>query len=254
MVPRPCLWGSHGLNVYAGLFGNFFVRDSFEDNLNLPKGKYEIALTICDRSLDLAGQLYYPISPDPQSPWVPDCFGEAIRVKWEYLFPISIVEPRRVSLGSAYSMRPERKSKCILHFPMVREFHQIGTDLGLLPAPAKLKSLLIAPGERADLVLDFSGHAGEKMVVTNDSLTVMQFRVLKSGTPDTGTLPNALRPVPKIAESDAVKTRVLTLGEKDDKATNPVMMLLNNAHWDMPVTENPALNSIEDTELAELYR
>jgi spore coat protein A len=115
----------------------------------------------------------------------------------------------------------------------------------LLPAPVKLKSLLIAPGERADLVLDFSGHAGEKMVVTNDSLTVMQFRVLKSGTPDTGALPTALRPVPKIAESDAVKTRVLTLGEKDDKATNPVMMLLNNAHWDMPVTENPALNSIE---------
>lgn len=73
----------------------------------------------------------------------------------------------------------------------------------------------------------------------------MQFRVLKSGTPDTGALPSALRPVPKIEESDAVKTRVLTLGEKDDKATNPVTMLLNNAHWDMPVTENPVLNSVE---------
>ena len=24
-----------------------------------------------------------------------------------------------------------------------------------------------------------------------------------------------------------------------------MMMLLNNAHWDMPVTENPALNSVE---------
>jgi spore coat protein A len=229
------------LNVYAGLFGNFFVRDSFEDNLNLPKGKYEIALTICDRSLDLAGQLYYPISPDPQSPWVPDCFGDAILVNGK-LFPYLDVEPRkyRFRILNAGNGR-------FFHLALSngQEFHQIGTDLGLLPAPAKLKSLLIAPGERADLVLDFSGHAGEKMVVTNDSLTVMQFRVAKTGASDTSSLPSALRPVPKIAESEAVKTRVLTLGEKDDKATNPVMMLLNNAHWDMPVTENPALNSVE---------
>jgi spore coat protein A len=229
------------LNVYAGLFGNFFVRDSFEDRLNLPKGKYEIPLTICDRSLDLEGQLYYPISPDPESPWVPDCFGDAILVNGK-LFPYLHVEPRKYRFRVLNAANGR-----FFHLSLSngQEFHQIGTDLGLLPAPVKLKTLLIAPGERADLVLDFSGHAGEKIVVTNDSLTVMQFRVLKSGTPDTGALPVALRPVPRIAESDAVKTRVLTLGEKDDKATNPVMMLLNNAHWDMPVTENPALDSVE---------
>jgi spore coat protein A, manganese oxidase len=68
---------------------------------------------------------------------------------------------------------------------------------------------------------------------------------LKSGTRGSGALPSALRPVPKIVESEAVKTRVLTLGEKDDKATNPVMLLLNNAHWDMPVTENPQLDFVE---------
>ncbi len=37
----------------------------------------------------------------------------------------------------------------------------------------------------------------------------------------------------------------LTLGEIDDMATNPTTMLLNNAHWNMPVTENPTLNSVE---------
>jgi len=229
------------LNIYAGLFGNFFVRDSFEDGLNLPKGKYEIPLTICDRSLDPEGQLYYPISPDPESPWVPDCFGDAILVNGK-LFPYLDVEPRKYRFRMLNAANGR-----FFHLALSngQEFHQIGTDLGLLPAPVRLKSLLIAPGERCDLVLDFSDHAGEKIVVTNDSLTVMQFRVLKSGTSDTGALPAALRPVPKIAESDAVKTRVLTLGEKDDKAANPVMMLLNNAHWDMPVTESPALNSVE---------
>jgi spore coat protein A len=28
-------------------------------------------------------------------------------------------------------------------------------------------------------------------------------------------------------------------------AANPMMMLLNNAHWSMPITESPALDSVE---------
>jgi spore coat protein A, manganese oxidase len=229
------------LNVYAGLFGNFIVRDSFEDGLNLPKGEYEIPLTIYDRFFDLQGQLYYPISPDPESPWVPEVFGEAVLVNGK-LFPYLEVEPRkyRFRLLNAANGR-------FFHLALSngQDFHQIGTDQGFLPAPVSLKSLLIAPGERADLIFDFSGHAGEQIVVTNDSLTVMQLRVSKTAAPDTSSMPSSLRPVPKIPESAAVNTRLLTLGEQDDKATNPVMMLLNNAHWGMPVTENPALNSTE---------
>ena len=45
------------LNIYAGLFGLFVVRDDFEDALNLPKGKYEIPLMLYDRSFDREGQL-----------------------------------------------------------------------------------------------------------------------------------------------------------------------------------------------------
>ena len=66
------------LNVHAGLFGNYFVRDSFEDGLNLPKNKHEIPITICNRLLDAQGQLYYPVSPDPASPWVPEVFGDGV--------------------------------------------------------------------------------------------------------------------------------------------------------------------------------
>jgi spore coat protein A len=229
------------LNVYAGLFGNFFIRDSFEDGLNLPKGNYEIPLSLCDRFFDANGQLYYPASPDPKSPWVPDVFGDAILVNGK-LFPYLEVEPRkyRFRLLNAANGR-------FFHLALAngQEFHQIGADLGLLPAPVALKSLLIAPAERADLIIDFSAHAGEQIVVTNDTLTVMQFRVAKTGKPDTSSLPPTLRAVPKIPESAAVNTRMLTLGEIDDMALNPTIMLLNNAHWAMPVTEKPALNSVE---------
>jgi len=36
-------------------------------------------------------------------------------------------------------------------------FYQIGSDGGLLNAPVPLNQLLLAPGERADLVVDFAG-------------------------------------------------------------------------------------------------
>ena len=37
-------------------------------------------------------------------------------------------------------------------------FRQIGTDGGLLPAPPQSHYLIISPGERFDLVIDFSEH------------------------------------------------------------------------------------------------
>ena len=38
---------------------------------------------------------------------------------------------------------------------------------------------------------------------------------------------------------------MLTLVEVDDLVQRPMTMLLNNAHWSMPVTENPVLDSTE---------
>ena len=41
-------------------------------------------------------------------------------------------------------------------------FHQIGTDQGLMAEPVSLKSMLLAPAERVDLLIDFSGAAGQQ--------------------------------------------------------------------------------------------
>ena len=48
-----------------------------------------------------------------------------------------------------------------------------------------------------------------------------------------------------MAESEAAKTRSLMLGEISDLHGDSVVMLLNNSHWSMPVTENPTLDSVE---------
>ncbi len=58
--------GINRLNIYAGLAGLFIVRDDTEAALNLPSGKFEIPLVLCDRLLDRDHQLYYP---DSGIPW-----------------------------------------------------------------------------------------------------------------------------------------------------------------------------------------
>jgi spore coat protein A len=232
--------GINRLNVFAGLLGAFMVRDDFEDSLELPSGRYEIPLVIYDRVLDLDSQLNYPVSGDAKRPWTPEVFGDAILINGK-LFPYLEVEPRK------YRFRVLNGSNArFFHLSLSNgQAHQIGSDQGLLPAPVRLDMLSLAPGERADLIVDFSGTAGSNVVFNNDALAIMQFRVAKTAGRDTKALPDRLRPVAKIEESAAVKTRMLSLVEVDDQVERPVTMLLNNAHWSMPVTENPVLDSTE---------
>jgi len=244
--------GINRLNVFAGLMGLFFVRDEFEDALNLPRGKYEIPLVIYDRIFDLDAQLFYPVSDDPKSPWTAEVFGDATLVNGK-LFPYLEVEPRKYRLRvlNAANGRNFLLSLSNGH-PANETLHQIGTDQGLLPAPGPLQRVPLSPGERTDLIVDFSGMAGASPILKNDNRNLMQFRVSQSGTRDTSSIPQILRPVPKIAESSAVKTRWLTLVEIDDLVQRPVKMLLNNTEWHKPVTESPVLDSVEIWNLVNL--
>jgi spore coat protein A, manganese oxidase len=240
--------GINRLNVYAGLLGTFLIRDSLDDALNLPKGKYELPLILYDRLLTHQGQLLYPVSPDPQSPWVPEIFGNAILVNGK-LFPYLEVEPRKYRFRLLNASNARSYNLSLVENASANQnevpFHQIGTDQGLLSAPVPLTNLEIAPAERADLVIDFSQHRSRQVVLKSDALVVMQFRVSSQKVDDPSALPPALRAVPKIQESRAVQTRLLTLNEYVNKAGNPVMLLLNAAHWKMPVTEKPVLGSTE---------
>jgi spore coat protein A, manganese oxidase len=238
--------GINRLNIYAGLAGVFLIRDSVEDSLNLPGGKYEIPLVISDRLLTLEGQLFYPVSPDANSPWVPEVFGDAILVNGK-IFPYLDVGARK------YRFRVLNASNGrFYHLSLANgasadgaSFWQIGTDQGLLSAPVPLKALMIAPGERVDLVVDFSGHSGEELILRSDSFVIMQFRVSGDKVDDASSLPGALRPVPKIPESQAVKTRLLSLNEYVNRVAEPVLMLLNGTYWHQPITEKPVLNTTE---------
>lgn len=240
--------GINRLNIYAGLAGLFIVRDDAEAALNLPSGKFEIPLVLCDRLLDRDHQLYYPDSGLPGAPWIPEVYGNVLLANGK-IFPYLDVEPRRYRIRVLNAANSRFFS---LSLGNGGSFHQIGTDLGLLPAPVELRSLLLYPAERADLIFDFSGHAGERIVLKHQAMDVMQFRVARDPAQEAGVMPSKLRPVAKLAESAAVVTRMLTLVEYDDYVGNSMVMLLNGSHWSDPVTEQPLLDSVEIWNLINL--
>lgn len=134
--------GVNRLNVLAGLFGLFVVRDPLEEALNLPQGKYEVPLVLCDRMFDLDGQLYYPVAQNSTNPWVSEFRGNAILANGK-LLPYLDVEPRkyRFRVLNAANGRFFR-----LALVNGQNLQQIGTDQGLLQAPVTLKQLTLAPG------------------------------------------------------------------------------------------------------------
>jgi spore coat protein A len=237
--------GINRLNIYAGLFGFFLIRDEYEDALNLPKGRYEIPLAIYDRSFHRDGSLDYPDSGMPDMPWVPEAFGEAMMVNGK-LFPYLEVEPRRYRFRLLNAANGR-----FFHLSLSngQKFLQIGTDQGLMPAPVELDNFVIAPGERFDLLVDFSGHESDRIVLKSDAFDIMQFRVGKGPVRDGSSVPSTLRPVEKTPEALAVKTRRIPLVELKSPNGDSMTMLLGGRHWNMPVTENPVIDTVEIWEL-----
>jgi spore coat protein A len=64
-----------------------------------------------------------------------------------------------------------------------QSFWQISTDLGFLNYPVPMNTITIFPGERKDIVIDFTSATGRKLVVTNDAATPFPTGAL----PTTGT-------------------------------------------------------------------
>ncbi len=229
------------LNTYAGLFGAWIIRDDAEDELNLPRGRYEIPLILCDRFVNEDGGLFYPTSFKPGVVWTPEVFGNVMLVNGK-AFPYLDVEPRK------YRFRLLNASNGRFYFLSLsngRPLAQIGSDQGLLPEPAPAKTIAIAPGERVDVIVDFSRAAGSSIVLESQTLGLMQFRVGSGRVADSSAVPAKLRTVERIPESAAVAVRRLVINECKDRAGDSMRMLLNNTPWRAPVTEKPVLGTTE---------
>jgi spore coat protein A, manganese oxidase len=200
---------------------------------------------ISDRQFTADGQLYYPTSGVPESPWVPEAYGDAILMNGK-IAPYLEVEPR------PYRFRIVNASNARFYYIALSDdspLQQIGSDQGLLPWPVVKQNIMMAPAERADVVIDFGKLAGKTVLLKSQALELMQIRVVPrpktAATVPERSLPAALRPVKRIAKSAAVRTRTLTLNTYLDPKSHRMMMLLNGTYWHQPITEKPVLGSTE---------
>jgi spore coat protein A len=277
--PAATLWyhdhalGITRLNVYAGMSGFYLLRDQHELGMNLPSGKYEIPLVLQDRTLDGKGQLVYAPTQDDGvslSPgtWGPQFFGELPVVNGA-IYPYLDVEPCRYRLRLLNGANTRffnlylNLAKSPTDVPSLVTFHQIGSDGGLLSSPVALQKLLLAPAERADVIVDFSGLEGKAVTLSNDApapypgwnllralhaplYELMQFRVNLpvSATAKSFSIPSAVS-LPPMDPAQSIATRDIVLYDRMDAQGRSLGMSINNKRYDDPVTEIPKLATME---------
>ena len=269
--------GMTRLNLYAGLAGGYVIVDPANDPVGLPSGNYDVPLVFQDRMFTTDGQLRYPNEGDNEEHpvWTPEFFGDAIVVNGK-VWPYFNVEPRkyrfRMVNGSNSRVYSMSLSERITSSPGPA-FVQIGTDGGLLAEPVVLNDpafmasprLVLATGERADVVIDFSAYApGTEFVLRNVAKApypngetvdpqgpgqMMLFRVVESTGPDDSVVPANLATFERL--SNPTVTRTLTLNELMGMG-GPLGAFLNGQSWDDPTTEMPALGTTEMWEVVNM--
>jgi FtsP/CotA-like multicopper oxidase with cupredoxin domain/PKD repeat protein len=163
--------------VNMGIGGLIIVRDSTEAILNLPRkyGIDDIPIVLSDRRFD---------SLDNQI--VESHFGDTMVVNGtinpEYTVPSQIVRFRILNAA------PERFYR--FGFSNNATFRVIATDGGLMNAPVSQTRFTIAPGERVEILVNFTGLNGTSvdLVAYNNTLP----GDVAGSTPGTGIFANAL--------------------------------------------------------------
>jgi spore coat protein A, manganese oxidase len=264
-------------NVYAGLAGFYILTDPGHEPANLPSGPYELGMAIQDRMFTTDGQLWYPnVGETPEHPvWIPEFFGDVMLVNGK-IWPYLNVEPRkyrfRILNGCNARFLSIGLADRITSAPGPA-FYQIGTDGGYLSEPVLLNDpndahsprLLLAPAERADVIIDFSGYApGTEFILKNTAKApyptgdvpdpkttgqIMLFRVVSSTGPDLSEIPAQLATVERL--SNPTLHRTMTLNEKEG-LTGPDMAMINGLRMDAPATEFPTLGTTEMWEIVNM--
>lgn len=229
--------------VFKGLAGVFVVNDSEEQSLNLPSGAFEIPLVIQDKRLFPD----YAIDYSPQMGEIMTGFmGPYITVNGAYS-PYLNVNKRN------YRIRILNGSNARIYNIALSNnasFAVIGSDGGLLAAPQTVNSLIVGPGERADLIIDFSSYAIgtdlfliSKTFSAGDAQGKQEFKIIKfvvsKDDNDSFSLPGTLSSINLIPENTATKTRTFSI-------SNPNMGMGGNSGMNMKGMNMKGMHKIND--------
>jgi spore coat protein A, manganese oxidase len=195
-------------NIWRGMVGMWIVEDELERSLPLPEGERDIPLMIADRSFDSGNQLTDPFTG--RQPPADGVLGARVLVNGAYL-PHHRVTARRYRLRL---LNVSHFRSYNVHLSNGAPLVQIATESGLMPEPVRRREVLLGPGERAEVIVDFAGSGGESVELRSGPRhdgrkgagtrtyvgALMQFRVARGRVPDRTRVPRSLRPLPAWAE------------------------------------------------------
>ncbi|MFF3866923.1 multicopper oxidase family protein [Micromonospora sp. NPDC001898] len=182
-------------HLYRGLSSLYLLSDRTEAALPLPRGAFDVPLVLRDAHLDADAQLVWTMD---------DADNRTTLLVNGRPWPRFQVQARR------YRFRLVNSSN--LRFFLLRladggEITVIGSDGGLLEAPVTTPYLLLSPGERLEVVVDFARYQPGTSVVLQNLMgpgpaeqvgQVMRFDVVRATAPDRSSVPQRLRTLPPL--------------------------------------------------------
>lgn len=220
--------GDSGRQVYLGLAGMIIINDGSSQKLGLPRtyGIDDLPIILQDKSFDADGELFYS-STGPMR--MAGMRGDTLIVNG-VVAPVAKVPPGVVRLRVLNAANGRNFG---ISFDDGRVFHVIASDGGYVPAPVALRDLKVAPGERFEILVDFSDGMSAQLTTAADQVlmndmgpgmtgemtdskagALMRFDVDASLTAAVKTLPSALVPLapPELARVVARRQISLDMG------------------------------------------
>ncbi len=214
--------------AYFGLAGMLIVDDGGDLLRGLPTGTRDIPLVLADKRVDNGSLVYRPNFQDIMSGWLGNMMtinGTAGPVTANV--DAAVIRLRLLNASNARILN--------LALENGRTFWLIGTDGGLLASPVAVTSVLLAPGERVELLLDLRGDTGQRVrlisaefFVTGSMMgagmmglapaqgrafNLVDFLVANVPAVSPGSIPAAFAPIARHDLASVVVNRVFELSE-----------------------------------------
>lgn len=228
---HPHLMGNTADQVYYGLAGLIYIDDEISAGMEIPKdyGKNDYPLIIQDRSFYRDGSLAYRTSMMDVIP------GDVILVNGT-VNPYLNVNRELVRLRLLNGSNSQNFN---LRLNDGSSFQQIASDGGFISNPLTRTALFLAPGERAEIIVDFSQIDRDRLSLMNGSMAILDF-IVSGQTSNSVEIPQTLRDVQTIPIGTAPKTRVFELQSMGVNGT------INGKFFDMDrIDEEVNINETE---------
>jgi len=204
---HPHTLGQTGRQVFMGMAGLFIIDDPESLALDLPQkyGIDDIPLVIQDRRFYSDGVFMYKQGMHDTMMGVT---GD-IRLVNGVIDPVVEVDPKLIRFRILNGSNARIYN---LMFDGGYAFHQVAGDSSLLPQPVSLTHMILATGERAEIVMDFSRMAGKTVYLGDgmDKRRLLKIKV-RNTRPIPQKLPAVLAKIDDYTGAKALKKRSFTL-------------------------------------------